>query len=179
MVDLPILCARAAAGPRFLRRASSQTAAALERHPDFSSGFHPFSGRNRRIFSLEPDFAGTRLSRPTSVRSRVALAGTGTAQNHQGFAGIRQNRCRENLALTVTDAKIRSEIIASGCVAALFVCSMVIFQILPFTQEEKERRKDESTRMTRIWILLRRGWLSGACSGARASGQALRGIPRL
>jgi hypothetical protein len=32
---------------------------------------------------------------------------------------------------------------ASGCVAALFVCSMAIFQILPFTQEEKERRKDE------------------------------------
>ena len=34
-------------------------------------------------------------------------------------------------------------IIASGCVAALLVCSMAMFQTLPFTHEEKERRKDE------------------------------------
>src|SRR5882762_3295131 len=39
--------------------------------------------------------------------------------------------------------RFRTEIIASGCVAALLVCSMAIFQTLPFTHEEKERRKDE------------------------------------
>jgi len=69
------------AGPRFLRRSSSQTARRPWKTSRFSSDFIHFSGRNRPaiFFPLSRISPELGLSRPTSVRSRVLLR-NGTAQ---------------------------------------------------------------------------------------------------
>src|SRR5258708_28074577 len=84
------------------------------------------------------------LSRPTSVRSSVLLPEPEPPRITMVSPRITSKpmpwRISRSPKLT---RRFRKEIIASGCVAELLVCSMAIFQTLPFSHEEKERCKDK------------------------------------
>src|SRR5260370_6863776 len=82
--------------------------AALKRHPDFLADFvHIIRGNRRDIFSFEPDLAGTWPFQAHQGAQQRALAGTGTAQNHHGFAAHHVKiDAVEDFALAITDAKI-------------------------------------------------------------------------
>src|SRR6266849_9539695 len=84
------------------------------------------------------------LSRPTRVRSSVLLPEPDPPRITRVSPRITSKPMpwRISRSPNVT-RRFRKEIIASGCAAALLVCSMAIFQTLPFTHEEKERGENE------------------------------------
>src|SRR5260370_1453023 len=82
--------------------------AALKRHADFLPDFVHFTRRNGRdVFPFEPDFTRTRPFQAHQWQQKRALAGTGTAQNHQRFTVHHiKTDAVENFVFSITDAKI-------------------------------------------------------------------------